>query len=332
MRNIILSLLILSSYSKFSFAEELISHGQWTFDGFVDLRYQEGDLNSYSNGFLFHDGAVQILGEFKNNYSLYLDISLGWQKEVDSNNDGVPDNFENTWGVAKDRAQAFLMHKNSIFKIILGQFDSPFGFENNDSRDLFFAKHGLMFRLYTPTTHLGVKAEAKIIESIEFHVIASNPQGQGSYAGESPEYGVQILFRSGDFYLLPGYYTRREQNESYSLWNFYAGLNTKVYNLHLEFNSYTEPQLKKSSMGYMLLGAVRISDWWTLATRLELADRLQTKTSTFLESIYQTSFSLHYHINESLKVLTDITSVTNLLSNDVEKTEREYTLSFQQIF
>lgn len=120
-----------------------------------------------------------------------------------------------------------------------------------------------MFNDFTATTHLGVKGKCKPFSFFEIHGIVSNPEGQGSYAGESPKYGLQMLFKSHDFYLLPGYYTRREQNESITLWSGYGGYRSPDFQVHLEVNELERVELLNKAWGFMLFTTWRFYKEWT---------------------------------------------------------------------
>ncbi|MCB9026318.1 MAG: outer membrane beta-barrel protein [Bdellovibrionaceae bacterium] len=320
-------------FSQITWAQNKANdNDSWFINGFIDLRFQEGDLNSDSNGFAFYDGAIQITGFLQKDYSVFVDLPVGWQKGVDTDGDGKKDNFANSWSLGKERAQVILSLEKSSYKLLIGQFDSPIGFESNDSRDLYFAKHGLLFNEFTPTTHVGVKGEYKALPFLELHSIVSNPQGNGSYGGESPEYSLQVLFKKAEFYLLPGYYTRNVMNESIHLLNIYGGYNSKEFQLYLEFNQLENPDLKKPAKGYMLLCSWAINELWTAAMRWETAEQLELKVLPQNKSAQQLSVSAHYLVNPKLRLLADFTTLTyNPVLGDKQPGE-ESTLSLQQSF
>lgn len=84
------------------------------------MRWQEGAWRRLENGFSLYDGAVQALGKFEEEYSVYIDIPLRWVGAQDTDGDGVQDEFANRWGVAQSRAQIYLARQREKYRILIG--------------------------------------------------------------------------------------------------------------------------------------------------------------------------------------------------------------------
>ncbi len=331
MRNI--RLILASSFLLINiFSIELLAVGNWSYRGFVDLRYQGGDKDKLSNGFVFNDAAIQVYGRYKNNYKVLIDVPVAWQGAADTDNDGIDDSFSNKWSVAQDRGQVYIVNEKEFYKILVGQFDSPLGYENNDSRDLFFAKQGLMFNMYTPTTHMGIKVEYKFFESFELHGLVSNSEGQGSQGGKLPEYALQFKFSVNDFYLLPGYYTRRVSGQQISLINVYGGFDNSIFMAQVEVNKLKDETLNEERFGYMLILGWKMSDYWSLALRGENSALLENKTGEQIDSSFQGSVAISYQVNHNLRILSDISFFHQKPLLSVTKDQQETTFSFQHSF
>jgi hypothetical protein len=177
-------------------------------NGFVDARYQfnhgklalngasveQGDL---PNTFLIKDGALYISSE-KENSSAYLDLAFG---QVNSSGGGATASL----GFAASRSQAFVSHKYDMgLDWKLGRFDTPFGFEAVDTKDILLATQGLVWSLM-PFTHDGIFVNYKFAQ-FNLGVFAGNSNQLGTQAqGRELEIGAKLSWISELYRLSLGY-------------------------------------------------------------------------------------------------------------------------------
>ena len=134
------------------------------FSGFVDFRFTNlsRDPSSSSglpeSGFGIEDAAFYVNYQ-KEKLSFVIDIPFRRFKNSDQNvttnaNASPNGNF----AVGNDKAQAFLKYNATPeLEIDLGQFDTPFGVELNDSKDRIFSKTGTLYDYFLPVTHTGIE-------------------------------------------------------------------------------------------------------------------------------------------------------------------------------
>ena len=170
--------------------------------GFVDARYQfnhgKADLgnNVIEQGdqpstFMVKDGALYLLSETKNS-SAFVDLAFG---QVNSANGGAATSL----GFAAAKSQAFISHKYEVgIDWKLGRFDTPFGFEAIDTKDIMLATQGLVFSLL-PVTHDGIFANYKVGQ-FAVGLMAGNSNQLGTHAqGRDIEMGFKASW-SNDAY------------------------------------------------------------------------------------------------------------------------------------
>ncbi len=306
---------------------------KWTYGGFVDVRYQNGELNTSGNGFSLHDGAFQIYGALSESAAVYVDVPVSWAGPQDKDGDGQLDTFDNRWAIAERKAQLFISETTGNWKWLIGQFDSPLGLEKNDSRDLSFAKQTLLFQDLNPITHIGVKAEWKWNSYFEFHGLIANPKSYGSLGDQkNPESAVQFVFRAGEFFLTPGYYSRREMGKTYSLWNLYGGYEHPQVSFVFEVNRLFDPISRQDKLGYWLQIGWKFFDVWTLDFRGESLSLLDDKTAEAIDQRLQASVALKYQVRSHTRWLLDVShqELKPLIGKNLKG--QEITLALQQNF
>ena len=160
-----------------------------------------------------------------NNLSLLIDLPFSRLKEDAAGITGpnTPPFYKSSGPnleFATRKAQVIAAYQiNEKLKVSLGQFDTVFGYELNDSRDRFFGQTGLVYNYALPVTHMGVLGEF-VCHALTLKLMAANPNGRGSRDNtnnlgqstvngeDNTEYGV-TLGRSGEQWRAQvGYLTR----------------------------------------------------------------------------------------------------------------------------
>lgn len=146
------------------------------------------------SGFSVYRGSMTISDEIEN-AELMIDIPFRQKSEpVTRVSGGVTiTDMTNDFDIASYEAQAFVKFQteSNIF-IQMGQFDSGFGFEGNDSSELFMTQFGFNHSL-TPNTHTGLLVGYLNIPYF-VHFIAANSQSLGQ---NSDVHGPQLGIRTG---------------------------------------------------------------------------------------------------------------------------------------
>ncbi len=154
--------------------------------GFVDGAYQSGGSTS---AFFLHDAAL-YLGKTMGMGEVMIDIPV--------NNSGA----SNTFTLAGTKAQAFVHWKyDNGFNWRLGQFDSLYGYEANDSADRIFAVSSNVSGLFMPYTHTGLKVGYEMSDALGFDVLLANTANQGKRpTGGAPfDWGFKLSTKSDTF-------------------------------------------------------------------------------------------------------------------------------------
>lgn len=109
--------------------------------------------------------------------------------------------------------QSYLKYKvNDVISVDLGQFDTIFGVELNDSKDRIFNKTGILYDAMIPVTHTGIMLESNA-NGFSQKIFAANPNNQGSYgnkvnSGTNTEYGAAVGDANASVHTQVGYMTR----------------------------------------------------------------------------------------------------------------------------
>lgn len=176
-----------------------------TVSGYINIQYafDHGQLplsSSYRvpgpvSGFLVHQGTFMITHETEN-VEFLLDIP--YRRASFLNGTFSPDpSRDNEIELGTQEAQAMLKWSTtSGLSFQAGQFDSPFGLEANDTKDIFFARHGIM-RDMRPRTHTGVQIDYARLPFVLQMIIANAGEGGRQQSGRSPSLGLRAIWSEG---------------------------------------------------------------------------------------------------------------------------------------
>lgn len=312
------------------------------FGGFADLRYTSYVTNNDpsvasgnpSSGFGIEDGAVYVNYE-KEKMSITADLAFRRGKDSDTNAAATQPNQSSTGAIALgvDKSQLYLKYKlGSMFTIDLGQFDTIFGAEVNDSKDRLFNKTGTTYDFALPVTHTGAMLEFAR-GGFAIKAFAANPNNKGSNgtstAGDDKtEYGGAIGYTNDSFHGQIGYMGRPINQASgvgtatRSLTDATAGVSLGAFALDAEYARVSDPSKNTltpldntdlENAGEACLGLIsyKFSDAFLVGIRYETviadpsAGAIGGSTNTPLQSANSTGLVIHYKVNPELELRSE---------------------------
>ncbi len=223
----------------------------------------------------------------------------------------------------------------------MGQFDTIYGFELNDSKDRFFAKTGLVYDQIMPVTHTGVLF-SYTNDGAYARLLAANPNNKGTL-GESAtgdtnyEYGTAIGYSNADYRIQVGYLTRPINKAGTttvgmrSLIDVTAGLTLGKFTADVEYailadenkdKLTADPTDKESSgTGLLALVAYNCDDNWAFAARAERVEKLTT------DKLSSLGVGAHYKWNSTLHTRLDNIQTTTEVAAGDKTTDNRFEIS-----
>jgi len=132
----------------------------------------------------------------------------------------------------------------------MGQFDSLFGYEANDSWDRTFSKAGLVSGT-VPVTHTGLNVGYKASDNLNIGLLISDPHDKGAMAaGGKFDFGGKIETSSDAFNASVGFLMSYGTSAYGYLVDVIAGSKMGQLNANVEFNMGNNKIVDKSYMGF----------------------------------------------------------------------------------
>ncbi len=172
------------------------------------------------------------------------------------------------FAVGIDKAQAYVAQKlDGGFRWKVGQWDTTFGYELNDSVDVFFSQQGLVFSV-NPVVHTGLLLGYDFNPELSLNVYAATPADSGPVAhGVDPQFGAQVVY-VGAFRAAAGALKMPD--------NLYAdvviGKDFGDLALDAEYNVTRVPK-HDAQMGYLLHATYAVNPTVKAGVRAELLSR-----------------------------------------------------------
>lgn len=155
--------------------------------GFVDGQAQASTAVDSIRGFMVNDGAL-YLSKTVQSVTFLIDMPFRLVQA------GTP-NLE----FAAVKAQAFVgqQFKNG-FRWKVGQFDTSYGLEANDTVAVPFTRQGNVYNFTDPFVHLGFQAGYDFAETYAVNLLVASPSDSGTLGpSKRPQMGLQLV-KSGD--------------------------------------------------------------------------------------------------------------------------------------
>ena len=155
--------------------------------GFVDAQYMW--QKAATNSFGVADGAI-YLGKSLGAGEVMVDMPFTFVSNSTNATPGVPPG--NAILAGFDKAQAWVSWKyDNGLGWKLGQFDTIFRFEGNDSVDNFFAS-GSIFGAHFAPTSTGLLLSYDVSDTLAVNAVVADPAGAGVMTDGKPDIGFKI--------------------------------------------------------------------------------------------------------------------------------------------
>lgn len=308
--------------------------GSFKFSGFFDARYtdfvaKKNPLvaNSHAeSGFGLEDGAFYANYE-KNKILVVADLPFRRGKDIDYNTAATTPNQSSNGNIVfgVDKAQLYLKYKaTENFLIDMGQFDTIFGVELNDSKDRVFNRAGLVYEATLPVTHTGLMLEYSRSGAYT-KIFAANPNNKGSYGtsttkDENTEYGGAIGYSNDLVRCQIGYMSRSIlradllKTENRTLADGTFGLTLGPLSLDFEYAIVTDPSKntltstdaadsESAGTGSFVLVNYKVTEALSLGLRYEALDK--DPSSLSLQTATSSGANLQYKVDSNLSLKTE---------------------------
>ena len=318
-----------------------------TFNGYADLRFTnysiKDDLDgspsgNAESGWGVEDGAFYATYE-KDKLSLIFDIPfrrLKTQDDVDHTTAGTPPDGKTTQNASNtstilfggDKAQIYAKYKfNDYVAVDMGQFDTLYGVELNDSKDRIFGKTGLVYDQILPVTHTGGMVEVAW-NGASFKTFSANSNNKGSYGepdtgGDKTEYGTALGYSNDWFRTQAGYMSRqvfkanKVQYGNRTLSDFTIGATWRDFSADFEYASVSDVNKntltpkdsndeESAGTGGLALLSYKINDPLLVGLRYE---RLKNDPgAASLDTAEDYGAAVHYKVSSLLELRSEFIS------------------------
>jgi hypothetical protein len=265
--------------------------------GFLDAQYQYRK-KAIDPGFVLNDGALYLLGEYGAIKGL-LDFPFAGAVGEDS-----------SFTFAKEKAQAYLTWTaTEKWDFTVGQFDTVFGFEANDSKDLQFTTPGILFENLLPTTHLGGMMEFTMSD-ITIKALVSNANNksrmfngtEATASSEYPEFGAQAGYADEMFHVSAGMLHHQQKGPAgaSNLYQVMAGVALDPITVEAEFDV-KKVGSSDAGMGGLLNVVFSATEELSLAARAEFIRKVPEGAYEVMNG----TFGPQYALSENLTFKAD---------------------------
>jgi hypothetical protein len=329
------------------------SASPFKFSAFFDARYTQFTVHNdpktananAESGFGLEDGALYANYD-KDKFSVVLDLAFRRAKDSDTNSSATVANqsSNNNISIGSDKSQLYARYKVTPELIAdLGQFDTLFGVEVNDSKDRVFGKSGLVYDLILPLTHTGFMLEyARNGASIK--VFGADPNNKGtngsSATGDNKtEFGGAIAYSNDNVRGQFGYMTRSilKANPALgygdrTLLDATAGVTFGAFSLDGEYSRIVDPNkntltpnnasdVETAGEGFLALASYKITEPLQIGARYERVKNDPTGISVGKDEDF--GGSIHYRLTSELELRGEYIAYRyNSLANGLWKDSR----------
>jgi hypothetical protein len=196
-------------------------------NGFVDAQVQSTTSQQITRGFMVNDGAIYLTTAAEG-----IDFLADLPFRLVT---GGSPNFE----FATIKAQAYIGQKyaNGI-RWKLGQFDTPYGFEANDTHYVAFTRQGSVYNFTDPFVHTGLQLSYVTANLFSVNLVVGAPRDTGPLkAGTNPEFGAQVALLGDLRFSLGGLASKSSANDKFSYYvDATAGINLGSLSIDAEVN------------------------------------------------------------------------------------------------
>jgi hypothetical protein len=313
------------------------------FGAFADVRYTNYHVKDNplvtdghpESGFGLEDGAFYANYD-KDKLSVVLDVAFRRSKDVDQNDQTTTatkpnQSSNNNFAIGVDKSQLYMRYKvNPTVTFDIGQFDTIFGVELNDSKDRVFGKGGIVYDYTLPVTHMGFMTEFNFLGNYYIKAFGANPNNKGSNGSstssdDTVEVGAAVGFSNEFFHTQAGFMTRSigkaaaTSSGQRSLLDIIVGGAFGNFTYDLEYVSLNDASKntltasdssdkETAATGYFTLLSYKITPDFQIGARFEYIQNDPTAQS---KSTRSAGGSLHYKLTPELEIRTEYIAYKN---------------------
>lgn len=278
-------------------------------NGFIDSQYLFNTTQSLHRGFVINDGAIYVAGE---NAGLDWKLDLPFRM-TGSGNSGF--RFAESRGT-----QAYLGQKFAGgWKWKIGQYDSPFGLESNDTADIPFSRQGSVYYSMMPYVHTGLGVGYDFSDSVGMNAFFQNPNDRGVLGGNGVQYGFQFVLNQPKARFSAGVLMDTPAGLSQNVFaDATGGFTLGAFTADLEFcysirNDLLNPETAAASNGIGVLGQLLYNHTDELSfgvrgeyvTQFAVTDVRSTASQTALKSQILVFAGPQYYLTKNIRLKGD---------------------------
>lgn len=174
--------------------------------GFVDGQAQASTASDTSRGFMVNDGAL-YLSKSVQSVSFLIDMPFRLVQA------GTP-NLE--FAAVKAQAVVGQQFKNGM-RWKVGQFDTTYGLEANDTVAVPFTRQGNVYNFTDPFVHLGLQIGYDFAEEFGVNALVASPSDSGTLGpSKRPQMGLQLVKSGNKRFSVGGLVTAQPGFDRYS--------------------------------------------------------------------------------------------------------------------
>jgi hypothetical protein len=203
-----------------------------TVGGFVDGQLQASSEADMQHGFLVNDGAIYI-SKSAGGASFLVDLPLRLAQSA------LP-NVE--VGTLKPQAYVAYQHSNG-FRWKLGQFDTSYGLESNDSVAVAFTRQGNVYNFTDPFVHTGLQLGYDVSSRVGINLLLGSPADTGTLgASKRLQSGLQVAVTGDTRFAVGGLVTAYPGLDDFGLYaDITAGITSGKLAVDIEANWQKRP-------------------------------------------------------------------------------------------
>ncbi len=299
-----------------------VSYADTKVGGFADAQFQYlggNDNNAATKAFVVNDGALYFSHEAGNS-SVMIDVPFAISSESEL-------------AIGGAHTQAYVSQKMGSVTFSLGQMDSFYGFESNDSAQNRFAMDTGLAHALSPQSHLGASAKysagalgLNLVLAQGNHFAGARDmmlaQGQpgAPLQGDNPaapdednmEYGAELTYGADMWNVSAGYFKGEVDGQSSSYMEAQLGFSMGQLGVTVGYNSRDMNMGDSANVMYANLGYT-VNDEWSLGFRGEMAKNNGYASET------QFTFGPSHKYSSNLTVRADFTYNSRELAEGAEK-------------
>ncbi len=204
--------------------------------------------------------------------------------------------------IGKVRGQGWVEHTTSYgLSFKAGQFDTIYGFESNDTKDIVFTRQGVVYNNVDPFVHMGLLMTYNFTPSFYANLIVGNHHDWAWRGNVMLEPGLKVGYADSSFRAsVGGYVAGNGSGENWYLNNM-IGFTAGMLAMDLEVD------LKKleanTAVGYagMLQAVGTFNDWMSAGVRGEYSKSAVAGVDTQ----YQITVGPQFKVSDSMTFRTD---------------------------